>query len=32
MLEIDLDAAVGEKTKLIFTRGWRDKPAEEVTR
>ena len=28
VLGIDLDAAVGEKTKVVFTRGWRDKPAE----
>lgn len=28
VLGIDLDAAVKEKTQVVFSRGWRDKPAE----
>ena len=28
VLGIDLDAAVEEKTRVLFSRGWRDKPAE----
>lgn len=31
VLGIDLDAAVGEKTELIRSRGWRDRPAGEVS-
>ena len=30
-LDIDLDAAVVEKTELILSRGWRDRPAGEVS-
>lgn len=30
VLDFNLDAAVGEKTKLIMSRGWRDRPAGEV--
>ena len=28
LLGVDLDAAMREKTKVVFARGWRDKPAE----
>lgn len=28
VLDFNLDAAVGEKAQQIFSRGWRDKPAE----